>query len=109
MARSSVSLEGLDLDRAAIESIERGPLVAQVLRVAGDKVRDRARDNARDISADLADAIWTSEPQEDIIEGAYIDVGYKRNHPGFVLWWHEIGTIDFPARPHLRPALSPEL
>ena len=101
-ARTSVKIEW---DRRALDDLSRGPLVAQALRVAGDRVRDQARRNAAPISQRLADAIWTDEPAEDG-ESAYVDVGYNRERPGWVLWFHEVGTINHPARPHLRPALT---
>lgn len=103
MATQSVRIEW---DRRALDQLYRGPLVEQALRVAGDDVRDGARANAQPISASLADAIWTDEPTEDA-EGPYIDVGYNKQRPGWVLWFHEVGTINHPARPHLRPAVRP--
>ncbi len=101
MARRNIDIQ---LDRAALENMARGPIMEQVLRVYGDQVRDRARANAVGISQRLADAIWTDEPDVDA-EGAFVDVGYNKTRPGWVLWFHEVGTTKFPARPHLRPAL----
>ena len=75
-----------------------------LLEEAGEKVRDQARSNARAISNDT-DAIVSTEVESDH-EGHYVDVGYDKNNPGFVLWWHEVGTSQFPPRPHLRPAAA---
>ncbi len=94
----------IHFDRGALDDLSRGPLVKQVLRVYGDQVRDRARTNAVPISQSLADSIWTDEPDEDA-EGAFVDVGYNKTRPGWVLWFHEVGTALYPPRPHLRPAL----
>jgi hypothetical protein len=33
-------------------------------------------------------------------------VGYDKRNPGFVLWWHEVGTSKIPPSPHLRPAAA---
>jgi hypothetical protein len=71
---------------------------------AGEKVRDGARANAGSISRDT-DAIVSTEVENDS-EGPYVDVGYDKNNPGFVLWWHEVGTSKFPPHPHLRPAAA---
>lgn len=70
----------------------------------GREVRDRARANASGIT-DKTDAI-ISVPGEDS-EGLFNDVGYSKHHPGFFLWWWEVGTTRHPPTPHLRPALRP--
>lgn len=75
-----------------------------LLEHAGEIIRDDARVNARSISRDT-DAIVSTEVERDA-EGSYVDVGYDKTNPGFVLWWHEIGTSKFPPRPHLRPAAA---
>jgi hypothetical protein len=71
---------------------------------AGEKVRDQARSNARIISRDT-DAIVSTDVDKDT-EGSYVDVGYEKTDPGFVLWWHEVGTSKIPPSPHLRPAAA---
>jgi hypothetical protein len=76
----------------------------ELLVEAGEKVRDGARANAREISNDT-DAIVSTGVSTDS-EGPYVDVGYDKNNPGFVLWWHEVGTSQFPPSPHLRPAAA---
>jgi hypothetical protein len=80
-------------------------MVDPVLELAGDKIRDRSRQNAKRIDPDDVNAI-VSTPVERDDEGHYVDVGYDKHHPGFVLWWHEVGTSQFPPNPHLRPAAS---
>jgi len=79
--------------------------VDDLLEEVGTRVRDNARSNARAIDEDDVEAIETSEVGSDS-EGEFIDVGYDRHHPGFVLWWHEVGTSKYPPRPHLRPAAA---
>jgi hypothetical protein len=71
---------------------------------AGEKVRDGARANARSISRDT-DAIVSTDVGSDA-ESHYVDVGYDKNNPGFILWWHEVGTSQIPPSPHLRPAAA---
>ena len=75
-----------------------------LLEEAADIVRDQARANARSISRDT-DAI-VSTPVDHDSEGPFTDVGYDKTNPGFVLWWHEVGTSQFPPSPHLRPAAA---
>lgn len=72
----------------------------------GRQVRDEARGNARSISQ-KTDAI-VSQVGSDTY-GIYADIGYSRHHPGFFLWWYEVGTVRHGPRPHLRPALRPGL
>jgi transcriptional regulator GlxA family with amidase domain len=70
-------------------------------RVAND-IRDEARVNAEPITS-KTEAI-ESEMGTDAL-GIYADVGYRKRHPGFFLWWWEVGTRRHAARPHLRPTL----
>jgi hypothetical protein len=79
-------------------------LADDLLVEAGEKVRDGARANARSISPDT-DAIVSTDVDADT-ESHYVDVGYDKTNPGFVLWWHEVGTSQFPPSPHLRPAAA---
>ena len=74
-----------------------------LLEQLGDDVAERAQANAS-WAGDRAEAI-TSVPADYDRDGPYVDVGYDKRHPGFVLWWSEVGTERFPPRPHLRPAL----
>lgn len=90
----------------ALRELERAAETRALAERAAEGVRDRARRNARPISRDLSEAIVSTEAGEDA-EGVFADVGYDRNAPGFVLWWHEVGTKHYPATPHLRPALRP--
>lgn len=68
------------------------------------RVRDGARVNARAISNKTA-AITTESGVDSL--GPYADVGYAKSHPGFYLWWWEVGTRNHAPVPHLRPALKP--
>lgn len=96
-------------DRAALSRmVNESPAGKAVLVAAATQVRDAARENARGIKAGQAgrDGAIAYELGEDS-EGAYADVGYMKHHPGFVLWWAEVGTRNQPAQPHLRPAVKP--
>ena len=104
MAAPRVQLHAGALDRVLADN-------AVVLLRYGREVRDRARENARALG--LA-GHRTQDPENAIIavpgrdaEGPYVDVGYDKTHPGFYLWWWEVGTKYNPARPHLRPAVRP--
>ena len=79
---------------------ELGPKITEL---AGRQVRDKARQNARSITSDV-EVIEMEQGRDS--EGFYVDVGYLKNHPNFTLWFHEVGTSKFPARPHLRPAIK---
>lgn len=92
------------LSRQALNALLSGPEGRRFFKKAADEIRDRARVNADGISTHT-DAI-ISEVGVDS-EGVYADIGYDKTNPGFVLWWHEVGTRDFPPRPHLRPAVEP--
>lgn len=91
------------LSAAALESLVRTDGVA-MLNEIGRRVRDEARRNAASITRKTA-AIVTENGADAL--GPFVDVGYARHHPGFFLWWHEVGTRNHGARPHLRPALRP--
>ncbi|WP_394620949.1 hypothetical protein JNUCC0626_18200 [Lentzea sp. JNUCC 0626] len=116
----------VDLYPHQLDEILRGEESRRFFGAVGREVRDRARANAktavsfsgtvgtrrRDSSgrfkasvADPSEAI-ISVPGEDS-ESLYVDVGYSKHHPGFYLWWWEVGTVNHAARPHLRPALLP--
>ncbi len=76
----------------------------------GNIVRDEARDNVVGLPS-LAGA-RTAKPEGAIIavvgedsESIYVDVGYDAKHPGFYLWWWEVGTRYHAPLPHLRPAV----
>lgn len=99
----------LNLDRWALERmVHQSAAGRAVLTAAATRVRDDARSNARGINAGQKgrdDAIRYE--LGDDAEGVYADVGYAKHHPGFVLWWAEVGTRNQPAQPHLRPAVKP--
>lgn len=101
----------IQVDYLALDSYVRRQ-VTPVLRQVGNAVRDQARRNVPDNLKGHRE----SEPEKAIVAkvgmdelGAYVDVGYDKDHPGFYLWWAEVGTSDQPAQPHLRPALRPGL
>lgn len=97
----------MDIDWApgALAALAESPEVAAFIESAATKVRDQARNNA------AAQYPGTSRTRGIAVEsgrdahGAYSDVGYTRTHPGFVLWWSEVGTQQMSPRPHLRAAL----
>ncbi|MDT8915759.1 hypothetical protein [Amycolatopsis sp. PS_44_ISF1] len=103
--------EGFRLHAQALDELLRHTQTRQFLDAVGMEIRDRARANARSAvpSSTDGDAITAivSVPGEDD-EGVYVDVGYAKHHPGFYLWWWEVGTQNHAARPHLRPALQPD-
>lgn len=91
-------------DRIALERMLRN---SGFMKQVGDAVRDEARDN---VPASLKHD--TSDPEQAIVSkvgldtlGAYVDIGYDKEHPGFYLWWWEVGTKKHAPIPHLRPAL----
>ena len=107
-------------DRRAFERLVNGPAGKAILTAAATKIRDDARSNARSIGSGavkrdssgkfVAGSRLTNAIQYEVGEdgeGAYADVGYAKHHPGFVLWFAEVGTRNQPAQPHLRPAVKP--
>lgn len=94
-----------DFNRRALDELVRRGDVAEEVARAALQVRNRARGNASAISRSLSEAIEVETGTDG--DGAYADVGYLKSAPGFVLWWHEVGTRKYPATPHLRPALRP--
>lgn len=96
----------LVLSESAVASLAHTAGSTALLDEVGRRVRDSARTNARSITAKVA-AIVTERGQDDL--GPFIDVGYSKHHPGFFLWWWEVGTRRHGPRAHLRPALRPNL
>lgn len=94
----------LRLDRGALERMVQGPDGQKLMRLVGEDIRDRARINARVIT-DKTGAIISQVGVDT--QSVYVDIGYDKHHPGFFLWWWEVGTKNHPPRPHLRPALRP--
>lgn len=88
----------------ALDELLLGHEGRDVLQSFARRVRDEARTNARAISNKTA-AIATEDGTDSL--GPYADVGYTKSHPGFFLWWWEVGTRNHPPIPHLRPALRP--
>ena len=98
--------DGIDEDE--LRRLVEGPDGRRMLRSYAEDVRERARTRAGEIDPNLAFAIVNIPPAIDPEEGIHVDVGYDKRKPGFVLWWWEVGTQHFAARPHLRPALESE-
>lgn len=94
-----------NLDRRALAALVDGANGQRVLKQAADDIRDRARVNAAAIQPGHEAAIVTEVGVDR--EGAFADVGYDKRHPGFVLWWAEVGTRTQSPQPHLRPAIRP--
>lgn len=94
------------IERAAIALIEASPELARLLASAADSIAAQARRNAAAHypSSPLPAAISTTSGTDTT--GPYADVGYTRSHPGFVLWWSEVGTRKMSPRPHLRAAVK---
>lgn len=95
----------LDLDPAAIDRL--AAQTAHVIDKAAAAVAAQARANVAGHypGSHRANAIVAVTGQSDE-QGPYADVGYARNHPGFVLFWSEVGTANMSPRPHLRQALT---
>lgn len=94
----------INIDRRAPAALVNGAEGQALLKRTADVIRDRARATASTFSEN-SDAIETETGVDG--DGAYADVGYLKNHPGFHLWWQEVGTVDQPPRPHLRAAVRP--
>ncbi|MBP2323354.1 hypothetical protein JOF56_003739 [Kibdelosporangium banguiense] len=116
------------IDARALAEIMRSDEAVRFMGTVGRQVRDRARANAKSVvpppGSEPAGKVrrdaqgrfvkGTDDPIDAIIavpgkdeDSAHVDVGYSKHHPGFYLWWWEVGTQNHPARPHLRPALRP--
>ncbi len=100
-----MSLGRIDVYGRALDALLAGADGRRYFKKAADTVRDRARSNARLIQPGHETAIVSQVDVDS--QGVYADIGYDKNNPGFVLWWAEVGTINQPAQPHLRPALKP--
>ncbi len=97
------SINRIDIDQQALALyINTSPEARSLFARIGQDIRDEARTGASAISS-KTDAI-VSQVGTDT-DGIFADVGYLRHHPGFFLWWYEVGTVRQAPRPHLRPAL----
>lgn len=92
-----------DPDHKAIAALAHSPQATPLVEHIGTEIRDRARHNASPISPRLIDAIVSDVGEDE--ESVYTRIGYDKDHEGFVLWFHEVGTEHHKATPHLRPAL----
>lgn len=102
-----------ELNRRALQHyIDTSPESHRFFKQLGDDIRDEARDGAKAVTTGVT---ASGDPKVNAIvsqvgsdsDGIYVDVGYARHHPGFFLWWWEVGTVHHAAVPHLRPALRP--
>lgn len=96
----------IDWDEAALEALASHPAMREMLDDVATQVRNRARDNASGYYAPSRriSAIITESGTDR--QGAFADVGYDRTHPGFVLFFSEVGTSRMSPRPHLRAAVE---
>lgn len=90
--------------RGGLDALLQSAEVMAALDKEAEGVRDRARRGARPVSRRLVDAI-VATPAEVGPDGPEARIGYDKDQPGFVLWWHEVGTVNHRATPHLRPAI----
>lgn len=95
----------LRIDQAALDGIVRR---SGVVRRVAREMRDEARDAASGIAGRSETHAIAVEDGVDA-EGPYSDLGYRKDHPGFFLWWWEVGTKNHPPTPHLRPTMRPRL
>lgn len=93
------------INEAALRRLIEGDAGRRYFKKAADTIRDRARTNALAVDPTAVGAIESVVEVDS--EGLHADIGYNKNHGGFTLWWAEVGTINQPAQPHLRPALKP--
>lgn len=99
--------------------VDYSPQSVALFEKAGKRIRDQARANANSIGSGAvrrdsrgrfiagsrrSDAIDTDLGRDS--KGLYVDVGYNKHHPGFVLWWAEVGSRHQSPSPHLRPAVQ---
>ena len=95
----------IDWDAAALASLAELPAVAEFIEDVAGKVAKQARGNASGHYPGTSRTRGIEAESGRDSRGVYSDVGYTRTHPGFVLWWSEVGTQKMSPRPHLRAAL----
>lgn len=90
----------------ALSELAHSPELGEFVHKAARAVAKEAKANVvgHYPSTRRAKAIDTDSGMD--AQSAYADVGYTASHPGFVLWWSEVGTQDMSPRPHLRAALN---
>lgn len=95
----------VSIDRRALDRMVRTSPAAQAIFTRSAKaIRDQARANATSIDPVRTGALAYEVGEDE--QGLFADIGYSKSHPGWVLWFHEVGTVNHPASPHLRPAVS---
>lgn len=96
----------MDWSPGALDEIAKSTEMAVFVTRAAEQVAIQARANVKAHYPDTerTPGIDTDFGIDDV--SAFADVGYARTHPGFVLWWSEVGTQQMSPRPHLRAALT---
>ena len=95
----------IEWNAGALAALAESAEVAAFVESAAAKVRDQARVNAAAHYPGTSRTRGIEAESGRDSQGVYSDVGYTRTHPGFVLWWSEVGTEQMSPRPHLRAAL----
>jgi hypothetical protein len=99
---------GFKLNQAALDRILASNEVKIALEKEGKRVQSKARRLARPIvpqHVKATEAIIVTDPVLGP-DGWESKLGYDKNHEGWFLWFHEVGTINHGPTPHLRPAVS---
>lgn len=95
-----------DFRAAALDEIANSAAVKALVGKAAVGIRNDARDRVRGYYGETARANALEVEAGIDAEGIYADVGYLKRHPGFVLFFSEVGTVKMSPRPHLVPAMS---
>lgn len=96
----------VELNQSAIAALGRSASMSALLDNVAERVATQARRNVTGHFPGTARAEGIAVVSGVDQVSAHADVGYLRNHPGFVLWWSEVGTRKMSPRPHLRVALQ---
>ena len=96
----------VDWRAGALDELASSPEMRSFLGDVADDIVDQARTNARAFYPGTNRVRAIAKETGVDAESAYADVGYTPTHPGFVLWWSEVGTQHMSPRPHLRAALQ---
>ena len=99
-------MTGIRWDRKAIESILHANETRRMVEKATTKVQTTTRENVQKIYPGTTRTKGIGAESGEDSESVYGIVGYTKDHPGFVLWWTEVGTRKMRPRPHLRAALN---
>jgi HK97 gp10 family phage protein len=99
-------MTGIRWDQAALAALAASDEMRDLLDEVAATVRDTARSNAAAYypASPRVRAIITRSGSDE--QGAWADVGYDADSPGFVLFFSEVGTVHMAPRPHLRAAVE---